>query len=545
MIRRVIFALGALAAASIATTPSNAQQPAATESAAVPAPETTGSSPVATPSATVPMALEAAALRNALSTLPAGNTEEERNEHAALLSFYEARAYALVWLTEAGTPTPKAAAAISEIKRADEWGLEAKDFSLPGGLEKRAEGTQAAPEAIAADELKISQAVLKYGRYARGGRIINPSEQLSSYLDRKPQLTKPEAILDGISAADQPDAYLRGLNPQHPQFDKLRQKYLSLSNAHNERSADAKKVLANMEEWRWMPADMGGIYVWNNIPEYTQRVIKDGKPIREARIVAGEVDKQTPIFSRPLRKVTFKPTWIVPDSVKVHELLPDLLNGGRMMREYGLEVSREGRPVNWHRVDWSSADIRAYDVTQPYQAMSVMGKFKFSFPNQHTVFMHDALPREKWMFRKAQRTYSHGCMRVGNPIELAEIILREDQGWDAERVEDAVSNGPLNNEVALERKIPVHITYFTAIVDENGKLHTFPDVYGHERRITQALEGKWDRIAKGRNHLAPVELTSAHSRHYARDETGARNEWQRRSPYGRTGYFEPLFGGDD
>jgi murein L,D-transpeptidase YcbB/YkuD len=298
-----------------------------------------------------------------------------------------------------------------------------------------------------------------------------------------------------------------------------------------------------MEEWRWMPADMGQVYIWNNIPEYTQRVVKDGKTIREVRIVAGLVDKQTPIFSRPLRKVTFKPTWIVPDSVKVNELLPDLLKGGHQMREYGIEVSKDGQPVNWRRIDWSTADIRTYDFTQPYQAMSVMGKFKFSFPNQHTVFMHDALPREKWMFKKAQRTYSHGCMRVANPLELAQIVLREDQGWDAKRVEEAVSKGPLNNEIPLEHKIPVHLTYFTATVSEDGKLHTFPDVYGHERRITQALEGKWDRIAKGRDHLAPVELASTHRRHYARDEDDRERNWRRRSWYDRTsGYYQPSFG---
>ena len=202
--------------------------------------------------------------------------------------------------------------------------------------------------------------------------------------------------------------------------------------------------------------------------------------------------------------------------------------------------ARTANPSTGAASNWSTADIRTYDVTQPYQPMSVMGKFKFLFPNQHTVFMHDALAREKWMFRKTQRTYSHGCMRVAYPLELAEIVLREDQGWDAKRVEEAVNRGPLNNEIPLEHKIPVHLTYFTAMVSEDGKLHTFPDVYGHERRITQALEGKWDRIAKGRNHLAPVELASAPRRHYAR-EGGEPEASQRRSWEGARGFFD-VFG---
>ena len=102
--------------------------------------------------------------------------------------------------------------------------------------------------------------------------------------------------------------------------------------------------------------------------------------------------------------------------------------------------------------------------------------------------------------------YSHGCMRVADPVGLAKIALKEDKGWTAAQIDHALYNGPLNNEIAIEHKIPVHMTYFTAMVGEDGELHTFPDVYGHERRITLALEGKWDRIVKGRDHLAPVEL---------------------------------------
>lgn len=370
-----------------------------------------------------------------------------------------------------------------------------------------------AAEAIAAAEIKMSLAILKYGRYARGGRIINPSGQLSSYLDRRPQLLKPKQILDGIAAAEQPDAYLRGLNPPHPQFEKLRQKYLAVPARNRNQSAEAKKLLANMEEWRWMPADMGSLYIWNNIPDFTQRVVEDGAAVREERIVAGEIDKQTPIFSRNLKSITFKPTWIVPDSIKVRELLPNLLRGGGLMRQWALEVqTKDGKPVNWRRVNWAQTDIRRLDVIQPNGPKTVLGRVKFSFPSQHMVFMHGTRPEDEWMFKAARRTYSHGCMRVADPAGLASIVLREDKGWDSARVAAIVENGPLNNEIAIDRNMPVHTTYFTALVDGGGKLHTFPDVYGHERRIILALEGKWDRIVKGRNHLAPVELDLADAR---------------------------------
>ena len=535
--------------------PSHAAEPAASQSMAPLPPEPSLAAKPAEEASpktlTVPAAApaEAEALRKALSSLPAGASDEERNEHAALVSFYESRGFAPLWTAPQAGFTPKASAIAAEIKQSKDWGLDPRDFPLPAGLGAESAAAQS-PEDMAAAEIKVSLAVLKYGRYARGGRIINPSEQLSSYLDRRPQLLNPQAILDGIAAADQPDAYLRGLHPKHPQFERLRQKYLALA-ARKHESAEAKRLLANMEEWRWMPEDMGTVYVWNNIPEFTQRVMKDGVVVRKEAIVTGETDKQTPIFTRQLRKITFKPTWIVPDSIKVRELLPNLVRGGSLMREWGLEVLRDGEPIDWRKVNWAATDIRNFEVIQPNGPKSVMGKVKFSFPSQHTVFMHDALERDKWMFRVSRRTYSHGCMRVQNPIGLAEVLLREDKGWDTAKTRESLNKGGNNNEIPVEHKIMIHMTYFTALVDDDGKLHTFPDVYGHERRITLALEGKWNQIVKGRNHLAPVELEEAnvHSRHYTDDEAYEQQPMSRRGGYpyssytSRNSFLDSLFGG--
>ena len=131
-----------------------------------------------------------------------------------------------------------------------------------------------------------------------------------------------------------------------------------------------------------------------------------------------------------------------------------------------------------------------------------MGLVKFSFPSQHTIFMHDT--PDKWMFAQRQRTLSAGCLRLRNPLRIAEIVLEHDKGWDAEKVGQLARSGPLNNEVLIEGRIPMHIVYQTAWVDENdGTLKTYSDIYGHERRVTLALDGKWDQINKGRNHLAP------------------------------------------
>jgi murein L,D-transpeptidase YcbB/YkuD len=346
--------------------------------------------------------------------------------------------------------------------------------------------------------------VLEYARFARGGRIISPPELLNSHLDRRPQLVKPDEVLNGVASAEDAGAYLSGLNPRHPQFERLRQKYL----ASRKGSAEARKLLANMEMWRWMAADMGDLYVLANVPEFMLRVVKGGAVVWSERIVAGETGKQTSIFTRRLKHIVFRPMWRVPESIKVRELWPSLRHGGGLMRQYGLEIeTKDGRRLDWRSIDWSKADIRDYEVVQPPGAKSVMGLVKFSFPSQHTIFMHDT--PDKWMFNAAQRTLSHGCLRVRNPLRLAEVLLAEDKGWDGAKIAELARSGPLNNEVAIERAIPIHLVYFTAWVDDGGRLQSFRDVYGHERRVTQALEGRWTEIDKGRDHLAPVEPVAA------------------------------------
>lgn len=482
-----IFVLALLAGLARANTAQ--EMPSVTEPALPPA-------AVEAESGTAPLSADPAAgpLRARLEELPVDGSAPEIKERSALSEFYAARGYAPLWMTKKGL-TEKAAAVVREIGNARDWGLEPSDFPLP----KITQTAELEARAVADSEVTLALAILKYARYARGGRISDPTILLSSQLDRKPQLLEPQTVLDGIAVADAPDAYLRGLNPRHPQFEKLRQAYLAARS-----TATARKLLANMEEWRWMPEDLGDLHIMANVPEFMVHLVKDGKDIHTERIVVGELGKQTTIFTRNLKTIVFKPMWRVPESIKVRELLPNLRRGGSMFRQHDLELeTKEGQPLDYRSVDWSNTDIREYEVVQPPGPKNVMGVVKFTFPSQHTIFMHDTI--DKWMFGRKVRTLSHGCMRLRNPMRMAELVLAEDKGWDAQRVEQTMRDGPRNNEIVIERKIPVHLVYFTAWVDDDGKVRTYADIYGHEKRITQALEGKWDEIDVGRNHLAPVE----------------------------------------
>jgi len=461
-----------------------------------------------TPAAPAPLSAVAAAIKGGIdaAALRPGD-ERTAIERDAITEFYQARSYAPLWVGESG-PFQQARDVAAALGDANSYGLEASDFAVPN-----LDAANTDPATLAATELTLTRSALLYARYARGGRIMDPADMLNSNLDRKPQLLNPKDILAGLAAASAPAAYLISTHPKHPQFEKLRQAFLAAGGAKvgtgveggkRVLSPAAKRLRANMEEWRWMHDDMGELHVLNNIPEFMQYVYKDGKIVRKERIVAGMLDKQSSIFTRNLKYVVLRPKWRVPESIMVHELWPSLLKGGGLMRQYGLQLeTKDGKVLDWRQIDWTKDDIRNYYVMQPPGGKSVLGMVKFSFPSQHTIFMHDT--PDKWMFRQAQRTLSHGCLRVKNPVELAEILLDYDKGWDRAKVAELIRSGPLNNEVAMEKRVPIHLTYFTAWVEDDGKVRAFPDIYGHERRITQALEGQWDKINKGRNHLAPPQ----------------------------------------
>lgn len=440
----------------------------------------------------------ARAIATLIEQAPQVGDDAAAADSAALAAFYRARAGAPLWVGPNGA-TDRGRALAAALQDAAAYGLDPRALAIP-----RLDATGSSADLAAADHA-LSLAALAYARQARGGRIPRPAEQLNSNLDRKPQLLDPAAVIARLAEADDLAGGLATLNPPHPQFERLRREFLAASGdgkGGGRLSAKAKQLRANMEMWRWMWDDLGALHIFNNLPEFTQRVVENGRVIHTERIVVGQLDKQSSVFSRPLKHVVLRPRWRVPESIMVHELWPSLLRGGGLMRQHGLEITtKSGEKRNWRTIDWSKDDIRNYQVWQDPGPKSAVGYVKFSFPSQHTIFMHDT--PDKWMFNARQRTLSHGCLRVRNPVDLAEIVLKHDKGLSRAEIDRLLKSGPLDNEIAIEKRVPVHLAYFTVWVDDDGRLRTFTDIYGHEKRVTQALDGDWSRINKGRNHLAP------------------------------------------
>jgi len=355
-------------------------------------------------------------------------------------------------------------------------------------------------------EIALSLAVLKYARFARGGRT-DPLA-LSRNLDRKPPLLDPQTVMAGIVVTDAPDAYLRSLHPQHPQFERLRRLFVDSKAepstnpkdgvgkkpANSRDALSREKLLVNMEQWRWMPQDLGRLYVWVNIPEYMVRVVKDQREIHSERVIVGGKATPTPVLSDEMEHVVFHPRWNVPDSIKVNELLPSLQIGDfSVLSRQNLRVALGGRDIDPRTVEWNRTDIKKYYFYQPPGGSNALGIVKFLFPNKHDVYLHDT--PSKSHFNSQVRAFSHGCIRVRNPMKLAELLLAEDQGWDADRLAKTVQRGPQDNQVNTS-KIPVHLTYFTAWVEDDGRVRTFSDVYDHEHRIAFGLAGKYHLIRR-------------------------------------------------
>jgi L,D-transpeptidase YcbB len=222
---------------------------------------------------------------------------------AALKSFYGTRTGAPLWMTEMGF-SARGQAALFAIEKADDWGLDATAFALPaaGALPESQEA-----EAIA--EIKLDLAILKYARFARGGRF-NPSE-LSDVFDQKPPMLDPKVVLSEIEAAAEPDAYLQSLHPKHEQFVRLHQALLKARGEGEDGAKaaasdeDIRRIIINMERWRWMPEDLGPLYVWINVPAFELYVVKDGKTIYADKAQVGTISHPTPVFSADMKTIVF------------------------------------------------------------------------------------------------------------------------------------------------------------------------------------------------------------------------------------------------
>jgi L,D-transpeptidase YcbB len=484
-----------------------------------------------------------------------------KKERAVVEAFYASRGFAPLWV-ENGAGTARAKAAIAHLAAADVDGLDASDYPTPDFK------VASTPDALADAELRLTSSVLTYARQAQIGRIHfsrvsgdisynlvapeipevlanmaetkNVDEALESYNPPQPGYkalkaklaeargrtldSGPARIPTGqvvkIGVQDERVTQLRerlGLPAEdNTTFDKpladAVKKYQrehdlpqtgTLTNATVDqlngprRARDVDIIIANMERWRWMPRELGKVYVVVNIPGYTLRVMRDNALVWNTRVVVGQPGKPTPLISAAMQYITVNPTWNVPPSIIQNEYLPALQQDPQALDRIGLKVE--------HNRDGT---IHIY---QPPGDANALGRIRFNFPNKFLVYQHDT--PDKYLFAKEKRAFSHGCMRVQDPVKYAEVLLSialPREGYTQERIRRMFGSSEEN--INLPQHIPVHITYQTAYVDEAGKLVILDDVYGRDARMISILKGDERRVAE-----IPVERRDSTITHPVRD----------------------------
>jgi murein L,D-transpeptidase YcbB/YkuD len=233
-----------------------------------------------------------------------------------------------------------------------------------------------------------------------------------------------------------------------------------------------KMIVVNMERCRWISPEVvkARELIFVNIPSYMLFFNRNGQRILESPVVVGKTMNKTVIFSGNMSSVVFSPYWNVPPSILAKEVKPGIKKDPNYLAKHNMEWYNNGQ------------------VRQKPGKSNSLGKVKFIFPNSNNIYLHDT--PSKSLFAKESRAFSHGCVRVGKPRDLAIKILENDPDWTVEKI-DAAMNAGTEKWVSLKTKIPVYIGYFTAWVDEKGDINFYDDVYKRDDRLYDILvEGK-------------------------------------------------------
>jgi murein L,D-transpeptidase YcbB/YkuD len=262
-------------------------------------------------------------------------------------------------------------------------------------------------------------------------------------------------------------------------------------------------IALNMERWRWLPRDLGERYILVNIPEMRLDVYEGNRVPLTMRVVVGKADAQTPIFNDEMTYIVFSPYWNVPPSIAEGETLPAVMSDPNFLARNNMEIiDSSGNVVDPESVDLS--DPKAYRFRQRPGTDNSLGLVKFMFPNQFNVYLHDT-PADS-LFDRATRSFSHGCVRVEDPVALAQYVLRDQPEWTRERINEAMHAGE-EKTVKLESPIPVYLGYWTARVRPDNTVQFRKDVYDVDERLAVRLADRLERLRKT-GEAAAVATTS-------------------------------------
>jgi len=229
------------------------------------------------------------------------------------------------------------------------------------------------------------------------------------------------------------------------------------------------EIRLNLDRWRWLPNDLGERYVLVNIAGFEMEVVEKGRVIETMNVVVGELSAETPIFADSIRHVVVNPYWNVPDGI--------------MERKIGPAMARDPNYLDKNDMEMVNGRVRQRPGPQ-----NSLGRYKFIFPNEHDVYLHDT--PDGHLFSRVERAFSSGCVRIERPRDFARLLLRLQSDRDPDSLDPIFASGK-EQWIKLDRPLPVYLLYFTAWVQEDGSVRFHHDVYGRSEAMeTQAEEMK-------------------------------------------------------
>ncbi len=450
--------------------------------------------------------------------------------------FYKSNGYHLVWV-RAGSVTPQAKVLLAALENASPKGLDPDDYDA-----WRWQLSRSAPERF---DLAVTISAMRYVHDLSSGKVDPEIFGFGLHFDQ--EKVDPAATLRVLAAASDVGAELNRLEPPFPGYWRTEQAlatYLALAREDSDASRDAsaverflrlvgdlrdgdtlcegirhfqirhgldpdgrigkdtlrelniplsrrvRQLQLVLERWRWVPHSFSRPPIVVNIPEFRLRAYDDQyRPELEMKVVVGKAYRhKTPVFADQMRYVTFRPYWDVPLSIQRAELVPKIAKDPEYLAKNGYEVVDSRRRVISSAAD--SPDMLEQlrtgklSIRQIPGDKNALGLIKFLFPNDYDVYLHGT--PAKSLFLRSRRDFSHGCIRVEKPEELARWVLQRVPGWDMPKIQEA-EHGALSVRVNLDRPIPVLIVYGTAVVEGN-LVYFFDDVYGYDAALEEVLD---------------------------------------------------------
>lgn len=259
-----------------------------------------------------------------------------------------------------------------------------------------------------------------------------------------------------------------------------------------------KSVIVAMERERWLDISRDGRMIWVNLPDFSAKIVDDGQTVFMTRSVIGrqEGDRRTPEFSDEMAHMVVNPSWGVPRSIIVGEYLPLMKNNSNAVSHIQVVDSR-GRVVSRGSINFAAYNARnfPYSMRQPPGDANALGKVKFMFPNQYNIYLHDT--PSKSLFKEDVRAYSHGCIRLADPFDFAHALFSTQSDAVEEEFDATLKTGQ-ETTVKLDKKVPIHLVYYTAYPEGKGRIGYRRDVYGRDAKL-------WDALSAGGVALPPEQ----------------------------------------